>query len=578
MAPVTGIDSVTNSTNKTAFTSSPDVLEEIGIASTLTFMIGCVLIVFWILRLGFISNLFSRPFTRAYLAAASVLVFVSQLEKMFGITIREPIPFIFEAPVRLHRVIEQILMIRVNWLSIVISATSIFVLYIFMLLDKFLKKKGFPFPIPIELIIMVIFTVASYFAKFDANFGVETVGAIPRGIPSPTLPIPRYFLPLFINAIIIAFVLYSTGISMIHVIADKHNYQVDANQELLAFGMCSTVSSFFFCIPGGVSLVRSLIQSNTGAKTQLSSIISGLIIFLVLAVLAPLFESLPISVLSAIVVVTLHGLYLHVFDLPFYWKVSKYDLVIWITTFLSTVVINIEIGLVCGLAVSIIVFIFRTVTVSPVLLGNLPSSEFYVNIQNFDGVAVNSSVRIVQLSSPLFFANATKLKKFVIQQLPCSANSEEEMGCGPTLRRKLKRFRDRKREMEFEQIFRNESSDRTASNASTPTGYVSTENKFCIILDCSCIPFIDSVGSSALCDINSVITGKEHLFFLAGASRSVREDLVRAHGKQWENVLDCIFPSIQDALSELNSFTPSLTALNGDIGTHLDTSIIEPET
>ena len=544
-------DSRSNSTNTPALASSPDDLEKTDIAITLTFMVGCILMLFWILRLGFISHLFSRPFRRAYMAGASVHVFVSQLENLLGITtLLEPIPSLFEVPVRVYRTIEQVAMLRVNWLSILISAICILLLYIFTFLNYFLLKKRFPFPIPIQFLILVIFTAASYIAKFDANFGVETVGAIPRGIPSLSVPTPRFFLPLLVNAVIIAMVVFSIGISMVEVLADKHNYQVDANQELLAFGMCNIVSSFFFCIPGGVNLIRSLIQSDTGAKTQLSSIIAGLIILLVLLAVAPLFEFLPNPVLSSIVIVALHGMYLHVFDLSFYWRVSKYDLVIWIGTFLFTVVLNIEMGLVCGLATNLLVFVFRTVIVSPVLLGNLPASEFYVNIKDFDSVSVNSSIKIVQLSSPLFFANATKLKNFIIQQLPWSLNSEQEMGCGPTLLSKLCRIKNRKGELE---------SGQTYSNKATPT---STGVQFCIILDCSCISFIDSVGSSTLCDINRVITGKNYLFFLAGASRSVREDLVRAHGSQWKNILYCIFPSIQDALIALNPHLSSITALN----------------
>ena len=561
-----------NSTNNSTLVFSPEVLENIGIATTLTFLIGCVFLVFGTLRLGFISHLFSRPFTRAYVAGAGVHVFVAQLDTMFGITICNTIPSIFKVPYTVYWIIEQIVMLRVNWLSIVISAICIVVIYIVKFLNDFLQKKKFPFPLPIQLLIIVIFTVASYFAKFDANFGVDTVGVIPRGLPSPALPIPRYFLPLLPNALIIAVVAYSIGVSMIQVLADKHNYRVDANQELLAFGMCSIAASFFFSIPGGVSLSRSFIQSSSGGKTQLSSLIAGLIILLVLAAIAPLFESLPIPVLSAIVIVALHGLYLHVLDLPLYWRVSKYDLFIWIATFLCTVVINVEIGLVCGLAISLLVFVFRTVIVSPVLLGNLPSSEFYVNVKEFDSVAVKSSVRIVQLSSPLFFANAAKLKNFVIQQLPCSPTSDEEQGCGPALHRGLQRIRDRKRHEQLDQINEDRSPDNTP-----PIGFtdVTTEHKFCIILDCSCIPFIDSVGAATLCDINNLITENKYLFFLAGASRGVREDLVIAREVEWENVLDCIFPSIQDALSALHSFTPTIL-LNGDVGTPLHSSMIQP--
>ena len=136
------------------------------------------------------------------------------------------------------------------------------------------------------------------------------------------------------------------------------------------------------------------------------------------------------------------------------------------------------------------------------------------------------------------------------------------MGIGPTLLKELHRIRNKKKQLEFEQKDQNKSSD----NIITTTAAATTHMKFWIILDCSCIPFIDSVGSGTLSAINRVVTEKEYLFFLAGASRSVREDLVRAHGKQWKNILDCIFPSIQDALSARNPCIAPITALNKDVG------------
>ncbi|KAI6655229.1 Solute carrier family 26 member 6 isoform X1 [Oopsacas minuta] len=553
------MNNFTNISRNSTLAFTPDVLERIAIASTLTFLIGCIFLIFGVLRLGFISNLLSRPFTRAYVAGAGVHVFVAQIDTLFGITICDVIPTIFKVPYQLYFIAEQIVMLRITWLSIVISIISIIVLYIVKFLDDFLQKKKFPFPIPVQLVLIVIFTIASYFAKFEANFGVEIVGYIPRGVPSFMLPNPSYFLPLLDNAIIITVVSYSTGISMIQVLADKHDYKVDANQELFANGMCNFISSFFFSIPGSVSFSRSLIQNGSGGKTQLASIFAGFIILLCLVAIAPLFESLPTPVLASTVVVALHGLYLHVLDLPFYWKISKYDLFIWIVTFLSTVIINVEIGLACGLVVSLIVFVVRTILVSPVLLGNLASSELYVNVKEFEDVTVKSSVKIIRHSSPLYFANASKLKNFIMEQLPNNPSAEVDLGCGPALYRGVQHLRNRKnnKHIQLEQINSFKNSESTTANITTPTTPQDNMfvNKFCVILDCSCIPFIDSVGGTTLCDINSCLTKKDYLFYLTGASRGLREDLIRASGQKWENILECIFPSIQDALSALKQPT-----------------------
>ena len=559
-------DSCSNSTNNSSQNStsafSPDVLEKINIATTLTFMVGCIFLIASALRLGFISNFLSRPFTRGYVAGAGCHVFVAQIDKMLGVTVCDTVPNIFKIPIQLYYIVEQVILLRITWLSIVISIICIVVLYIAKFFNDFLQKKKFPFPIPIQLLLIILFTAVSFFAEFNEDFGVEIVGYIPRGVPGVSLPNHNYFLSLLDNAIVIAVVSYSTGLSMVQVLADKHGYKTDPNQELLAFGMTNFISSFFFAIPGGVSLSRSLVQSSSGGKTQLASMISGIIIVLCLVAIAPLFESLPTPVLAATVIVALHGLYLQVLDLPYYWKVSKYDLFIWVVTFLSTVVINVEIGLACGLGVSIIVFIFRTLQVSPEVLGNLPSSEIYVNVKDFEEVSVKPSVKILRHSSPLYFANASKVKKFIMEQLPPVSDRGEQLGCGPALYRGVRRVRNRK------------------NNAHAQLGLDSIEvaipketDKFCVILDCSCIPFIDSMGGTALCEINKSLTEKGYLLYLTGLSRGLKEDLIRACGDKWKDILECLFPSIQDALSALeHQATSPVFHLNGKV---LDPSLIQ---
>ena len=551
----------TNNSQNSAF--SPDVLEKINIATTLTFMVGCVFLIASVLRLGFISNFLSRPFTRGYVAGAGCHVFVAQINTLLGVTVCATVPSLFKIPIQLYYIAEQIIMLRINWLSIVISLICIVVLYIAKFLNDFLQKKKFPFPIPIQLLLIIVFTIVSFFAKFKSDFGVEIVGNIPRGVPGVSLPNPNYFLSLLDNAIIIAVVSYSTGLSMLQVLADKHGYKTDSNQELLAFGMTSFISSFFFTIPGGVSLSRSLVQSSSGGKTQLTSIISGFIIILCLVAIAPLFEFLPTPVLAATIIVALHGLYLQVLDLPYYWKVSKYDLFTWIVTFLSTVVINVEIGLVCGLAVSLSVFVFRTLQVSPEVLGNLHSSEFYVNVKEFEEVNVQSSVKILRHSSPLYFANASKVKKFILEQLPPVSYTRDELGCGPALYRGVHKLRNRKN---------NKHVQLGLDSVEVTKPREETDDKFCVILDCSCIPFIDSMGGTTLCEVNKSLTEKKYLFYLTGLSRGLKEDLIRACEGKWKDVLDCLFPSIQDALSALEHLaTPPVIHLNGKV---LDPSLI----
>lgn len=146
---------------------------------------------------------------------------------------------------------------------------------------------------PGELIAVVGGTLASLVLRLGPTYGVHLVGSIPLGLPLPELPPPRLLGLVAIDSIAISIVSYTVTISMALIFAKKQNYDVRPNQECLAMGLSNIVGGLFSCVPNGTSLSRSLIQEQTGGRTQIASVVSAFLILIILLWIGPFFEVLP---------------------------------------------------------------------------------------------------------------------------------------------------------------------------------------------------------------------------------------------------------------------------------------------
>lgn len=179
-----------------------------------------------------------------------------------------------------------------NKVTVIISSITIFILIINDLLKPKMSKLCF-FPVPIELIAIVFGTLLSRFCYLETEYEIKTIGSIPIGFPQPELPQINLINDILVDCIVIAIVSYTVSVSMALIFAQKLNYEIDFNQELLAMGTGNLFGSFFSCIPFSASLSRSIIQQSTGGKTQIASLISCGLLTFVLLWIGPFFEQLP---------------------------------------------------------------------------------------------------------------------------------------------------------------------------------------------------------------------------------------------------------------------------------------------
>jgi len=241
------------------------------------------------------------------------------------------------------------------------------------------------------------------------------MGVIKSGLPPFEVPPVKLFSVVFMDACMIGLVGYSITMSLALLVSEKLKYPLDTNQELLAQGLGNVIGSFFSCLPSGASPSRSASQQTVGGKTQMASIVSAGIIVVVLLWIGVVFEQLPRCVLSSIIVVALKGILLQVLDFPKIWRKSKTDGTVWIVTYSTAIVLDIDMGLLIGVTVSLLIVFVKGVLHEVHVLGRLPDTDLYVRLDLYSDAVEVPDVKIVRYAGSLNVINRYMFKKKLIE-------------------------------------------------------------------------------------------------------------------------------------------------------------------
>jgi SulP family sulfate permease len=330
------------------------------------------------------------------MSAAAIVICVSQVKHLLGITLKETeslFHLILEAGQRMG---------DTNPATVAIGIASIILLYI-------LKKKYPLFPSP--LVVVVAGTLAVYFLGLG-RLGVATVGKVPQGLPS--LVIPRIGLEsmvqLFPTALTLLFVGFMESIAIAELIADKERYRIDPNQELKGLGLANMVGAFFSCYPVTGGLSRTAVNHQAGARTGLASLSTAILVALALVFFTPLFHHLPKAALAAIIMVAVTGL-IDVREARHLFKIKHVDGWIWVLTFVSALTLGIDRGILIGIALSLLLFIWRSAHPHTAEVGYLAREDVFRNIKRFPQAITYPRVVIFRVDASLYFANMSFLER-----------------------------------------------------------------------------------------------------------------------------------------------------------------------
>ncbi|XP_069621141.1 chloride anion exchanger-like [Ranitomeya imitator] len=400
-----GNSTISNST-------SEDLINEkrIIVAASLTFLVGLIQLTLGFLRVGFIVIYLSEPLINGFTTAAAIEVVISQLKYVFGLKVSS-----FSGPLANFYVLRSIFtqITKTNVADLVIAIIVFVCVYIVKELNARYKSK-MPVPIPIEIIMTIIAAGVSYAFNFKVKYKVNIVGPIQKGYQPPVAPDIDVFQATIANSFSIAIVGFAVAFSVAKVYAIKHNYTINGNQELIAFGLSNVLCGSFKGFAASTSLSRSSVQESTGGKTQVAGIISGLVVLIVTLAIGYLLEPLPKSVLAAVILVNLKGMLMKFNEIPVLFKRDKYDCLVWVLAFLASVILGLDLGLAAGVGIELLTVVFRVQFPKFVEIANIKKTDIYRNRKDYNDICEPNGLKIFRCPSPLFFANSSFFKDKLI--------------------------------------------------------------------------------------------------------------------------------------------------------------------
>ncbi|XP_050501283.1 prestin-like [Diabrotica virgifera virgifera] len=390
----------------------PAEYTNIQIGAAVTFVVAFMEIIMYVCRFGVTASLLSESLVSGFTCGAAFHVVNSQLRDILGVPIDKHFGA-FSIPLTLYDIARNIH--KSNYIAVIMSILTFAALILNHIFLKRRWRKLTRIPLPIELILILLGILAIDVIHLERDYDVTVVGRIPKGFPKPSVPPVSIMGSIIVDCIFISLVSYISNMSMALIFSRQFMYEIDANQELLALGASNVLGSFLSCLPMCVSLSRSVIQVTSGGVTQIVSVVSALLLIFVLLWFAPFFETLPRCVLASIIVESLKGLIFQVAHIPRFWRLSKWDAMVWLVTFLVTFFISIIYGLMAGIIAAIFSLFMQGYHTHTCVLGLVPNTDLYLDIERYKTAQEIAGIKMFHISGGLsfssrFFFNDTLIK------------------------------------------------------------------------------------------------------------------------------------------------------------------------
>lgn len=498
----------------------------ITVGSTITFIAGVYQVAMGFFQVGFVSIYLSDALLSGFVTGASFTILTSQAKYLLGLNLPRSngVGSLITTWINIFRNIH-----KTNLCDLCTSFLCLLVLLPTKELNEHFKSK-LKAPIPTELIVIVAATLASHFGKLNEKYNISIAGHIPTGFMPPKAPDWNLIPSVAIDAIAISIIGFAITVSLSEMFAKKHGYTVKANQEMYAIGLCNIIPSFFHCFTTSAALAKTLVKESTGCQTQLSSVVTALVLLLVLLVIAPLFYSLQKSVLGVITIVNLRGALCKFRDLPKMWRVSRVDTVIWFITMLSSALISTEIGLLIGVCFSMFCVILRTQKPKISLLGSVEESELFESMSAYKNLQDKPDIKIFRFVAPLYYINKEYFKSALYKK---TVNPILVKAAWKKAAKKIK-----KETVTFSGV-----QDEVSVQLSHDPLELHT-----IVIDCSAIQFLDTAGIHTLKEVRRDYEAIGIRVLLAQCNPSVRDSLAWGEycKKEDDNLL---FYSVYEAVA-----------------------------
>ena len=366
--------------------------EFVLLSITLALVTGLLLMIASFLRLGIMADFLSRPVLDGFVVGVAISIAVGQLDKILG----------YEPEATYDFIPEILFFVRdlslIHWPTFVVGVVSLGLLFA---LHKFVPK------VPAALVVLFLAIILSGLFNFE-TMGIHIVGEIPASLPP--FGVPDGFsvtdvLRLLPGAAGVALVAFAESVAIARSIAAQFHYELRADQELLALGAANVGAGFSggFVVDGSMSKTAASIDS--GAQSQMVSLLAAAAILITAVALTPLFYSLPEATLGAIVIHAVwHSINLR--KVRQYHNITRLDYVTALVALGGVLLLGLLEGLLLATFLGLIVLLFGTKRRNTAVLGKMPGTAVYRSLENYPDGETFPGLLILRFDGALFFANA----------------------------------------------------------------------------------------------------------------------------------------------------------------------------
>lgn len=386
--------------------SNGDPMRAIALASMMAVVSGLVCIVAGLARLGFITELLSKPIRYGYMNGIALTVLISQLPKLFGFSIDGV------GPVKdLWAIASSILDGMANWTTFAVGAATLAVI----LLLKGHKR------IPGILVAVIGATVAVGVLDLGARADVAILGSLPQGLPAFAIPwiTAADIVPILTGGLAVALVSFADTSVLSRVYAAKTRTYVDPNQEMVGLGAANLAAGFFQGFPISSSSSRTPVAEAAGSRTQLTGVVGALAVALLLLVAPDLLQNLPTSALAAVVIASAIGLF-EFADLRRIYCIQRWEFWLSIACTVGVAVLGAIPGIGLAILIAVIEFLWDAWRPYSAVLGRAEGIKGYHDITRYPDARRISGLVLFRWDAPLFFANAELFKDHVLDAVATS--------------------------------------------------------------------------------------------------------------------------------------------------------------
>ena len=372
--------------------SGGDPTRAVALAGMMAIVSGLVCILIGAFRLGFVTELLSKPIRYGYMNGIALTVLINQTPKLFGFSINGA------GPLRdIIRISQGIIGGEANWTAFAVGASTLVAIF---LLKPFKRIPGL-------LLAVVAAMIAVDVLNLSATAGVKVLGSLPQGLPSFALPIINYadLKEVIIGGCAVAMVAFADTSVLSRTFAAKTRTVVDPNQEMIGLGAANLGAGLFQGFTISASSSRTPVVEAAGAKTQLTGVVGAIGVALLLVFAPNLLKDLPSSALAAVVIAAAVGLF-EIADLRRIFRIQQWEFWLSIVGFIGVAVFGVIPGIGIAILIAVIEFLWDGWRPHYAVLGRVAGIRGYHDIKRYPDARRVPGLVLFRWDAPLFFANA----------------------------------------------------------------------------------------------------------------------------------------------------------------------------